>query len=72
MYEAVGKYMQDFDHGRVNRNPDFFAADTPTVCAAARIPGAKVQHRAHDQGFGIVVRNKFKGATLADLKVTKL
>lgn len=51
---------------------NIFAADAPTLRAAARIPGAKVLHRTHDQRFGIVVRNDFKGTTLADLKGAKL
>jgi ABC-type nitrate/sulfonate/bicarbonate transport system substrate-binding protein len=51
---------------------NIFAADAPTLRAAARIPGAKVLHRTHDQRFGIVVRNEFNGTTLADLKGAKL
>jgi ABC-type nitrate/sulfonate/bicarbonate transport system substrate-binding protein len=51
---------------------NIYAADAPTLRAAARIPGAKVLHRTHDQRFGIVVRNDFKGTTLADLKGQKL
>jgi ABC-type nitrate/sulfonate/bicarbonate transport system substrate-binding protein len=51
---------------------NIFAADAPTLRAAVRIPGAKVLHRTHDQRFGIVVRNEFKGTTLADLKGAKL
>ena len=48
------------------------AADAPTLRAISRIPGSKVLHRTHDQRFGIVVRNDFKGSTLADLKGAKL
>ncbi|MDI4234019.1 hypothetical protein OZ411_14460 [Bradyrhizobium sp. Arg237L] len=51
---------------------NIYAADAPTLRAAARIPGAKVLHRTHDQRFGIVVRNDFKGTNLADLKGQKL
>jgi ABC-type nitrate/sulfonate/bicarbonate transport system substrate-binding protein len=51
---------------------NIYAADAPTLRAAARIPGAKVLHRTHDQRFGIVVRNDFKGTSLADLKGQKL
>lgn len=51
---------------------NIFAADAPTLRAAARIPGAKVLHRTHDQRFGIVVRNDFKGTSLVDLKGAKL
>jgi ABC-type nitrate/sulfonate/bicarbonate transport system substrate-binding protein len=51
---------------------NIYAADAPTLRAAARIPGAKVLHRTHDQRFGIVVRSDFKGTGLADLKGQKL
>ncbi|MET0676108.1 MAG: twin-arginine translocation signal domain-containing protein [Bradyrhizobium sp.] len=51
---------------------NIYAADAPTLRAVARIPGSKVLHRTHDQRFGIVVRNDFKGTTLADLKGAKL
>lgn len=51
---------------------NIYAADAPTLRAAARIPGAKVLHRTHDQRFGIVVRNDFKGTSLSDLKGQKL
>lgn len=51
---------------------NIYAADAPTLRAAARIPGAKVLHRTHDQRFGIVVRNDFKGTGLADLRGQKL
>src|SRR5262249_47827645 len=51
---------------------NIYAADAPTLRAADRIPGAKVLHRTHDQRFGIVVRNDFKGTSLADLRGQKL
>ncbi|KWV55236.1 hypothetical protein AS156_06100 [Bradyrhizobium macuxiense] len=51
---------------------NIYAADAPTLRAISRIPGSKVLHRTHDQRFGIVVRNDFKGTTLADLKGAKL
>lgn len=51
---------------------NIFAADAPTLRAASRIPGAKVLYRTHDQRFGIVVRNDFKGSSLLDLKGAKL
>jgi ABC-type nitrate/sulfonate/bicarbonate transport system substrate-binding protein len=51
---------------------NIYAADAPTLRAISRIPGSKVLHRTHDQRFGIVVRNDFKGSTLADLKGAKL
>jgi ABC-type nitrate/sulfonate/bicarbonate transport system substrate-binding protein len=51
---------------------NIYAADAPTLRAAARIPGAKVLQRTHDQRFAIVVRNDFKGTSLADLKGQKL
>ncbi|MDA9490306.1 hypothetical protein XI08_18895 [Bradyrhizobium sp. CCBAU 11361] len=55
--------------GRID---NIYAADAPTLRAISRIPGSKVLHRTHDQRFGIVVRNDFKGTTLVDLKGVKL
>lgn len=50
---------------------NIFAADAPTLRAAARIPGSKVLQRTHDQRFAIVARPDFEGG-LADLKGKRL
>ena len=44
-----------------------FAADAPVLRAVARIPGAKVIARTHDQRFAIIAQPDFKGG-LADLR----
>ena len=48
-----------------------FAADAPVLRAVARIPGAKVLARTHDQRFAIIAQPDFKGG-LADLRGKKL
>ncbi len=48
-----------------------FAADAPTLRAAARIPGTKILSRTHDQRFAILVRPDFQGG-LADLRGKRL
>lgn len=50
---------------------NIFAADAPVLRAAARIPGAKVIARTHDQRFAVVAQPDFKGG-LADLRGKKL
>jgi len=46
---------------------NIFAADAPVLRAVARIPGAKVVSRTHDQRFAVVAQPDFKGG-LADLR----
>jgi ABC-type nitrate/sulfonate/bicarbonate transport system substrate-binding protein len=50
---------------------NIFAADAPVLRAVARIPGAKVISRTHDQRFAVVAQPDFKGG-LADLRGKKL
>lgn len=50
---------------------NIFAADAPVLRAAARIPGAKVVSRTHDQRFAIVAQPDFQGG-LADLRGKRL
>lgn len=46
---------------------NIFAADAPVLRAVARIPGAKVLARTHDQRFAIIAQRDFKGG-LVDLR----
>lgn len=46
---------------------NIFAADAPVLRAVARIPGAKVLSRTHDQRFAVIAQPDFKGG-LADLR----
>lgn len=46
---------------------NIFAADAPVLRAVARIPGAKVLARTHDQRFAVIAQPDFKGG-LADLR----
>jgi len=50
---------------------NIFAADAPVLRAAARIPGAKVVSRTHDQRFAIIAQPDFKGG-LAELRGKRL
>lgn len=51
---------------------NIYAADTPVLRAAARLPGSKIFFRTHDYRFGVLVRTDFKGTSLKDLKGSTL